>query len=194
MLRTNTNLLRLIEQLYLDQTRKEDIILRSFSKGDRLLEQGHKTEKVFIIKDGLVKCYMTEDNDKKFLFEFLGKGEVTGEIEAIKQQDCLCSIEALGPVTAFALSAPFFLSLIDKDHQISKILLFELADRIWNTSSRASYQQLYSLEHALSRLLKLQETEKINLSKEDMAAYLGISIRSLNRTLKQLKNQPPQKP
>ncbi|PTT01526.1 Crp/Fnr family transcriptional regulator [Pedobacter sp. HMWF019] len=188
MLRTNIRLLNSIEQLYAAQPRKEDIILRTFSAGERLLEQDCKAEKVFIIQEGLVKCYLTEKNDKRYLFEFLGKGEIVGEIEAIKKQNCLCTIEAISPVTAYSISIPFFLSLIDRDPEIPKLLLFELTDRISNTSSRASFQQLYTVEYGLSKLLQLQEVEKIRLSKEDMAAYLGISVRSLNRTLKQLES------
>lgn len=186
MLRTNIHLLSLIEKLYTAQQRKEDIILRTFSAGERLLEQDCRSEKVFIIREGLVKCYHTEKNDKRYLFEFLGRGEIVGEIEAIKKQNCLCTIEAISPVTAYSISIPFFLSFIDQYPEITKLLLFELADRISNTSRRASYQQLYTVEYGLSKLLQRQEMEQIRLSKEDMAAYLGISVRSLNRTLKQL--------
>ncbi|MBB6498467.1 Crp/Fnr family transcriptional regulator [Pedobacter cryoconitis] len=190
MLRTNPGLLSFIEELYLNQSRKEDIILRTFSKGDQLLKQHQQISKILIIKEGVTKCYLTEENDKDYLFEFLGKGEIAGEIEALKNMDCLCTIEAITEVSVYALSIPFFLSQIDKNLEINKILLHILADRILNTSSRASYQQLYSIEHGLSKLLQLQQTEQISLTKDDMAAYLGISIRSLNRTLKQLTSKP----
>jgi CRP-like cAMP-binding protein len=189
MLRTNTNLLAFIEKLYADQPKKEDVILRSFSTGERLLEQDVKIGKVFIIREGVTKCYLTEENDKAYIFEFLGKGEIIGEIEAIKMKECLCTVEAISPVTAYCMSAVFFLSLIDNNLDINKILLHELTDRLLNTSRRSSFQQLYSLEYGLSKLLQLQEKEKISLSKDDMAAYLGITIRSLNRTMKLLKKE-----
>lgn len=187
MLRTNTDLLAFIERLYAGQERKEDIILRSFNKGERLLEQDVKISKVFILSEGVAKCYLTEENDKNYLFEFLGKGQIIGEIEALKNSACLCTVEAISAVSAYCLSAAFFLSLTDKNLEINKILLQELTDRILHTSSRASFQQLYALEHGLSKLLQLQEKEQIDLTREEMAAYLGITIRSLNRALKQLK-------
>jgi CRP-like cAMP-binding protein len=43
------------------------------------------------------------------------------------------------------------------------------------------------VEHTLARLLELQKTQGLEISKEDMAAYLCITIRSLNRALKKLK-------
>lgn len=47
------------------------------------------------------------------------------------------------------------------------------------TSNRSSYQQL----HATNILLELKAKE-MKISKEDMAAYLGTTVRSLNRALK----------
>lgn len=187
MLRTNSNLLAFIEKLYAEQLRKDDIILRSFNTGERLLEQDVKISKVFIIREGVTKCYLTEENDKAYIFEFLGKGEIIGEIEALKHKECLCTVEAIKPVTAYCMSAAFFLSLIESNLDLNQILLHELTDRVLNTSRRSSFQQLYALEYGLSKLLQLQEKEQISLSKDDMAAYLGITIRSLNRTMKLLK-------
>jgi len=81
------------------------------------------------------------------------------------------------------------LSLIETNVNFTKILLQELSTRIIQTSSRASFQQLYTLEYGLTKLLKLQTDADLEISKEDMAAYLGISVRSLNRTLKQVQNK-----
>ncbi|MNR39083.1 hypothetical protein D3C85_1572520 [compost metagenome] len=80
----------------------------------------------------------------------------------------------------------FFLSLIQKSSEFTTILLQELSTRIIQTSTRASFQQLYTVEYALLKLLQLQADEHISISKDDMAAYLGISVRSFNRSLKQL--------
>jgi CRP-like cAMP-binding protein len=67
--------------------------------------------------------------------------------------------------------------------------LESFAERLINTATRASFQQLHTVEHTLSRLLELLKEQNMNISKEDMAAYLGITIRSLNRTLKKLKEE-----
>nr|WP_309762511.1 helix-turn-helix domain-containing protein [Chryseobacterium sp. SORGH_AS_1175] len=49
------------------------------------------------------------------------------------------------------------------------------------------YQQLHTTEHTLSQLLDLKSRE-MEISKEDMAAYLGITVRSLNRALKEIQD------
>lgn len=37
-----------------------------------------------LIRSGITKCYFIEENDKEYIVEFLGKGEIIGEIEVIK--------------------------------------------------------------------------------------------------------------
>lgn len=186
MLRTNQSFLQFIHQQYQAQPRKEDIVVRHYHPGQKLLNQHEKATKVMCIKDGITKCFFTEENDKAYILEFLGNGEIIGELEYLQNIPCLCHIEALTPVTAYAISIPFFKTLLDKDISLNHLLLNIYAERIVNTASRASYQQLYTVEYSLSKLLDLLNTQEITLSKEDMAAYLGVSVRSLNRSLKNL--------
>ncbi|MGJ1418941.1 Crp/Fnr family transcriptional regulator [Sphingobacterium spiritivorum] len=187
MLRTNLDLLSYISGLYNGQDRKEDIILRKFEKGQLLLQQGDPLSRLFIVNDGITKCYFREENGKEFVVEFLGKGEILGEVEVISRINCLCSIEVLAETEAFSIAVPYFRMLLEKDIVFNRLLMESFSSRIVNTSSRASFQQLYTVEYNLSKLLQLQSDQQLDISKEDMAAYLGITIRSLNRALKSLQ-------
>jgi CRP-like cAMP-binding protein len=187
MLHTNQSFLMFIEELYKMQSCKEEIVIKRFSKGQRLLLQGERLSRVLILREGITKCFFYEDNDKAFILEFLGRGEGIGEIELIRNIPCLCSVEAITNVEAYSLSIPFVRLLLEKDLNFNHLLINMFAGRIINTSSRASFQQLYTVEHSLSKLLELQFAQNISLSKEDMAAYLGVTVRSLNRALRNLK-------
>lgn len=189
MLRTNLTFLSFIERFYTETDQKKNIRLKSFTKGTRFIEQGDTIKNIYIVKDGITKCFISEENGKDFIIEFLGKGEVVGELEALKKINCLCNVEAISDVTVYAIPDYFFLKLVKDNTEFNNILLQELSTRIIQTSTRASFQQLYTLEYGLDKLLKLQTDEHITISKEDMAAYLGISTRSFNRLLKQLKQK-----
>jgi len=189
MLRTNLAFLSFIERFYAENNQEKNISLKSFPSGFRFIEQGEKIRNIYIIREGITKCFISEENGKDFIIEFLGKGEVVGELEVLKNIDCLCNIETLSEVTAYSIPGHFFLKLIRENIEFTEILLQELSTRIIQTSRRASFQQLYTLEYGLIKLLKLQAEENINVSKEDMAAYLGISVRSFNRTILQLKTK-----
>lgn len=187
MLRTNNAFLNYIEELYNSQQRKEEILIRTFAEGQLLLQQGEAAPKIYLIKEGITKCFFNEANDKGFIVEFLGKGEILGEIEIIRNIPCLCNIQALTPVKAYAVSIPFFRSLLEKELPFNKLLLETFAERIINTSTRASFQQSHTIEQTLGSLLEIQKAQDLDISKEDMAAYLGITVRSLNRALKKIK-------
>lgn len=188
MVRTNQSFLNYIAHLYDSQQRNDDIIVKSYFKGNKLLEQHENATKVILIKEGITKCYLTEENDKEYIIEFLGKGEIVGEIELLRKMPCLCSIQAITDVTVYAISIPYFNSLLGKDILLNNLLLQVFAERIINTSARASFQQLYTTEYSLSKLQDLQSKQKIEISKQEQAAYLGITIRSLNRAIKNLEN------
>jgi CRP/FNR family transcriptional regulator, anaerobic regulatory protein len=186
MLRTNETFLQYIQILYKKQSRKEYIRLRDVKQGTKLFQQDTPALHVMLIKDGFVKCSLNEENDKEFILEFLGRGEILGELESIKMIPCLCDVEAMCDMKVYVISIPYFQQLLEQDIQFNHLLLKVFAERIVNTASRASFQQLNTIDNSLARLLEMQKKVDLVLSKEEMAAYLGITIRSLNRSLKNL--------
>ena len=184
MLRTNQSFLEYIEQVYNAQPRHEAIVLKQFAPQHKLITQGEQSDRVLLIKQGITKCFFYEDNDKQYIVEFLSEGEIVGEIEAIKKIPALCSVESITHVQAYSMAGTYFRELVEKDLKFNHLLIDAFAQRVINTSSRASFQQLYTIEHSLSKLLQVLSKYDIKLSKDDMAAYLGINIRSLNRALK----------
>lgn len=187
MLQTNQFFLHYLEQLYQTQERKDSVILRSYPKGKRLLVQNEDLSKIMLIKEGVTKCYFTEENNKDYIVDFLSKGEILGEIEFIRKVPCLCSIEAMTEVSVYAISKSYFNHLLKNDIVLNNILLEVFAQRIFNTSSRASFLQMYTTEYTLKKLLELQLKQQIEISKEEKAAYLGITISSLTKALKSIE-------
>jgi len=190
MIRTNETFLNYIGQIYNQQQHtREEILIRTYERGDYLFFQQEKATEVMLIRSGFTKCFFEEENEKEYIIEFLGKGEIIGDIEYLRKINGLCHIQALEDVEVYVLSYAFFASLLQSDFFINALLLDVCAERIVNTASRASYQQLHTIEYSLQQLLVLQEKQGISLSKENMAAYLGISVRSLNRSLKGIKEE-----
>ncbi|WP_281612730.1 Crp/Fnr family transcriptional regulator [Flammeovirga sp. SubArs3] len=187
MLRKNQTFLTYIQRLYEQENRKDKILVKHYREGDFLFSQDEKPTKVILIKEGITKCFFTEENDKEYILEFLGSGEIVGEIEFIKKIRCLCSIQAITDVSVYAIAYDYFSELVKTDLALNNLLLDVFAERIINTSSRASFQQLYTIEHSLGKLLELQAKQEVPLSKENMASYLGVTIRSLNRALKKVE-------
>ncbi|KAA0992181.1 Crp/Fnr family transcriptional regulator [Dyadobacter aurulentus] len=186
MLRTNLSFLSFTETLFAQQLNEREVALEVFPKGTAILRRGALSRKVFVVKSGITKCFFSEENGKDYIVEFLAEGEIIGEIEAIKGIACLCNIEAITEVQAYSLSVGYFKNLLTQNPAFNQLLLEEMAERIINTSSRSSAQQLYTLEQGLKKLLAFQERQQTVISKGNMASYLGITLRSLNRALKNI--------
>lgn len=150
------------------------------------MRQGGLLSKVCIIKSGIVKCYHSEEICKNYIHEFFGPGEIVGEIEAIKNTEIFANIEAVTAVTVYQLRKEHFMKLVSDNKKFSTILIESLANRIMNTGYRAAYQQIYPSDYSVLRLLMLFSEQSVHLSKQDMAEYLGVTLRNLNRALKKL--------
>lgn len=179
-------LIEYLERLYAENKDYREISIRKFKKGEMLLYKDEQAEHIYIVRKGGVKCYITEENGKDYMLDLLGEGSFIGDIELLYEIPNVGSIEAFSYVEVFQLTNAFFMRLIETDVQFTRLLLKEMARRISNTSTRASYQQLYPLKYSVIRLVLEFDQMDLHLSKVDLASFLGISIRSLNRVLKEL--------
>ncbi|MFD0700043.1 Crp/Fnr family transcriptional regulator [Myroides pelagicus] len=189
MLRINISFLQYIESLANSKEYADRIILQTYKPKDFLLHQGDPVTKIIVINQGITKCFITEENGKEYIPEFLGTGEIMGEIEVIGKKNCLASVEAISEVTAYVIPVSVFNELLKTNITFANALLEVEALRVYHTSQKASFQQLYTVEHALEKLLELQEKQELKLTKEDIASYLGITTRTLNRALKKISEE-----
>lgn len=188
MIRKNHNLLSLISSL---AEKSEAITLRNYEPGQRIIQQDQECHSVYIIKCGVAKCLITEDNDKDYILEFLGEGEIVGEIEAIKNQRATCSIQAITTASTYTMSNAQFNHLLKTMPEFNSIIVELLATRVYNSSVKSARQQLHTQAQILPQLLKALNAQQITFTKQDLAEYMGIEVRSLNRLLKQGGDQIP---
>lgn len=184
MIRTNLQLRNLMEELTVDDNTKSAITLRHLQPKQRLIVQDQALQSVYIIKSGVMKCFITENNEKDYILVFLGEGEILGEIEAIRHTRATCTVEAITPLTVYTISNTQFHHFFKTLPAFSAIVLELMATRLALISEKAARQQLYTLSEILPQLLAALESQQITFTKQDLSEYLGISVRSLNRLLK----------
>lgn len=186
MIRYNQELLACISEIAVkDKVISENLI----QPKELLLQQNKEIHHLFIIKEGMAKCYITENNGKDYILEFLGSGEIIGELEVLNETKSITNIEAISNLSVFKIEKSHFLEILQKNWNFNLLIMKELAMRISQTASRASYQQNYPLEYSILKLIYLFSNQPLKLSKKDLADYLGITVRSLNRTLLALQQK-----
>lgn len=156
---------------------------------EQIIQQGRSVSSVYIIKSGIAKCYMTEDNGKEFIQDFFGEGELFGEVEVINNTTSFCSIEAITDLVVYKIQQDEFRKLLAEERLFNQIVLQAMASKIHYKALRHSYHQSHAIADNFLRLKNQfpELTEKI--SKQDLASYLGVTLRSLNRTLDDLNRR-----
>lgn len=183
MIRTNAGVVAHVAHL---AEHEPGIVALHLAAGHLLMRQAQHVRSVYFVRKGVVKCYITEPNGKRYILELLGEGEMLGELEAFNQTPCLTQVEALTPLEVYQMDTECFWRLLRHDWQFNQLILKALALRLTHTAGRASYQQNYPLEYSILKLVQMFEHQPFELSKQDLANYLGTTVRSLNRSLREL--------
>ncbi|WP_442587193.1 Crp/Fnr family transcriptional regulator [Pedobacter sp. AW31-3R] len=189
MIRTNKELFNYINRLFLSGS-ANPFTEHQYAPSEKILVEGKNVFSVYIMKSGIVKCYLTTDTGNNFIQEFFGQGELFGEIELMDDSYCYCTIAALNDVTIYKIQKAEFLKLLDEDKKFNRLFIEALISKLKYKATRHSYNQSHIIEDKLTRLKsKFPDLEKV-LSKQDIADYLGITLRALNRAIKGMANEP----
>lgn len=191
MIRTNKELFNYINNLILSGA-NDSFSEHHFAPLQQIMTEGKNVFSVYIMKSGIVKCYLTTDTGNNFIQEFFSEGELFGELELMDDTCSFCTIEAIEEVTVYKIQKKDFLELLDHDKKFNRLFMEALILKLKYKATRHSYNQSHIIEDKLTRLkMKFPELEKV-LSKQDIADYLGITLRALNRTIKTMsKGQNP---
>jgi CRP-like cAMP-binding protein len=188
MIRVNKDLLNFINELA--QTAPRGFVAeRKFAPRRVVLEQGVRVESVYIVRSGIVKCYILQENGSEFIQEFFGEGEIFGEIEMFHNDESFGCVEALTEAGVYILPRRHFDRLLVENARFNRLILSALAAKVKYKAFRHAFHQLNPIEANLLRLKRQLPDFLEIISKQDVANYLGVTERSLNRSLKSLKEK-----
>lgn len=188
MIRKNKKFLNYLDEFNLNDP-NNGIAEITFSSSEKIIEQKRNVHSVFIVKSGIAKCYMTEDTGKDFIQGFFGEGHIFGELELLNVNLSFCTIEAITEMVLFKIPGNQFNNLLENNKNFNYQILKLLASKIRFSSLRHSYQQSHPSLHNFLRLKENFPELTNKISKQDIANYLGITERTLNRTLNSLKEK-----
>lgn len=198
--------MRIIEIIESDRTIKNilrdcpyDILnkweFKEYSKGQIICYQDMQYESFYIIVEGYANIYLIAENGKKYSQAIYKKGDYFGELEIFDNKPYICSIEALTDIQVICIDRENFLKWIDKDRGFSLHITRTLCDSFYKLSKLAGENTLYSLKYRICNYLlyrldsgvKTSLGIEIEVNKEQLSEQFAVTPRSINRVLKQLK-------
>lgn len=163
---------------------------RTLEKGECLLRQGEPPPGLFLLSSGLGRVYTSSANGREILHAFVGPGEVIGEIEYFAGEPLGCTVEAARRTEAWFLPSGAVDALLAKEPRLAIALATMMARRYHGDVARSSERTAYPVAHNVLRICLARMRDRgdpaIQLPKQDLAEYLGTSVRHLNRVLKAL--------
>ncbi|MEM9362098.1 MAG: Crp/Fnr family transcriptional regulator [Bacteroidota bacterium] len=187
MIRTNQNFITYTEML--KKNGQYEIDSHVFKPKTTVLRQDKRYGDVYLIKEGIAKCYITDENGREFIQEFLGEGMEFGELEVFSEKLTICSVTSITDLKVYSFSHKTYRALLAEDSTFNHLVMKALADKIRYKAPRHSFQHSYPIEDNILRLQSLFPQLTEILPKKDIANYIGVTTRSLNRALKGLKSK-----
>jgi CRP/FNR family transcriptional regulator len=164
-----------------------------YKKNEPLFLEGTKPRGVFFISRGKVKVFALGEQGKEQIIQIPGEGDLVGFRAMFNQELYKVSATALEDCNICFIGKEDFLQLVDENEPlkngIMKALAAELAERATFVTKMAQKSVRQRLAYSLLILEKVYKGDPINLSREDLANFVGTATETVIRLLKEYKLQ-----
>lgn len=196
------NLLKLLELVEQDKVLFQLLrqcpyeILRNFQvreyKDSRfVLNQGEIYNTFYIVASGYADIYVESEHGKKYLLCTYGKGDYIGELELFQQAGYISRVEARGDVTMLELDRTYFVKWIRMDNNFNEYMIRTLCSNSYRMCMEMGHNTLYTLKQRICQYLVgnagMDGKLRFVVSSEILSQKMAVTQRSVNRILKQLK-------
>lgn len=168
-------------------------------KGKLIYKEGNFSKGAYILRKGKIKIYQTNKEGKEQLVYIYRKGEIMGYRPLLCEEPHPVSASALEDCVISFIPKKHFLHALSESPILNRRLLTNLSHEftVWVNKISIFAQQPVKERVAISLLIlneKYRNTEKggpvtINLSREDIANYVGTTIETLVRILRYFKDE-----
>lgn len=172
-------------------------IKRRFKRGEYIVEQGKKTNSLFIILAGRARVLMTDNSKREVILATLQAGDHIGEMSLIDGQPHSATVEASVQTDALVLGRAAFTSCLAESSSLTHAVMRGLVSRLRQADHKISTLALMSVYGRVADvLIEFAKTspqqdmvihEKI--SRQDIAKMVGASREMVSRVMKDFERR-----
>ena len=158
-----------------------------------LINEGDQTDSLYVIIDGEVKVYASDENGKEVILNILGAGEYFGELSLVDDQPRSASVMTMMPTKVMIISKANFKQCLAENSELAFNLIRALTKQVRaltdNVKSLALMDVYGRVAHTLLDLATEREGKQIieqKLTHQDIANMVGASREMVSRILKDL--------
>ncbi|MDF3001886.1 MAG: Crp/Fnr family transcriptional regulator [Bacillota bacterium] len=167
-----------------------NISIREYRAGMFTLNQGEIHNFMYIVLEGELGISVESEHGKKYYLNTYRKGNYIGELEMFGSFPYISSVEARTDIKLFEIVREDFVRWVQMDRNLNNYFIRTLCDSTYKLCSNMGANTLYTLKSRICRFLLDhgdRPAGRISISSETLSEYMAVTQRSVNRILKQLK-------
>jgi CRP/FNR family transcriptional regulator, cyclic AMP receptor protein len=161
---------------------------RSLGAGEVLFQKGDAGDALYGIRRGQVRIETGTEAGGRLTLNFLGSGDLFGEIALLDGQARTADATAVEPVELYVLHRADFMAYLTREPGVAVKLIELLCQRIRWVSERMEEAVLLPLHVRLARRLCALAADfgsEVQISQEQLGIYVGAARESVNRQLQE---------
>ena len=166
---------------------------RKYPANSILINEGDETDSLYVVLEGEVKVYASDESGKEVILNILGPGEYFGELSLVDDQPRSASVMTLKPTTAMIISKQNFKQCLSENEQLAFNLIRNLTKQVRSLTDNVKSLALMDVYGRVARtLLELahdvdgKQIVEQKLTHQDIANMVGASREMVSRILKDL--------
>lgn len=168
-------------------------VTKTFPKGNIVINEGDRTDSLYVILSGKVKVFLTDENHKEVIVDIQRVGDYFGELALLDEAPRSASVMTMEPCTFLVVSKSAFDRYLTNNPEVALNVMKGLAGRLRATTENVRSLALLDVYGRIARtLLQLARREGEDnvidqkLTHQDLANMVGASREMVSRIMADL--------
>lgn len=166
---------------------------RRFARDEVIFHRDDPASHLYVIVAGTVKIALPDENGREVVVAIERGGDEFGELALFDDSPRSATVTALAETECLLLTRKDFMEALDRNHEAMRKMLGLLAQMVRRSSGRVEDLVFLDLPGRVAKcLIDLSEAGgkgDIELTQEDLAAFVGATRVSVNRVLADLEKR-----
>ncbi|WP_188150922.1 Crp/Fnr family transcriptional regulator [Teredinibacter waterburyi] len=166
-------------------------VTRKYPKNTILVSEGDDTSHLFIIVTGKVSVFLSDEEGRQVILNYMGPGEYFGELSLLDNKPRSASVQTLTPCEIISVSRAQFQQLLREDPDFALVMIAELTRKVRSLTDSVRDLALLDVYGRVSAVLEKlsDENNRIHqpkLTHQDIGNMVGSSREMVSRIMRQL--------
>jgi len=166
---------------------------RHFARDEIVFHRDDEAGQVFLIVAGTVKVSVPDETGREVVIALERGGDVFGELALFDEATRSATVTAITDTSALALGRADFMSVLEANPDAMRRMLGLLAKTVRRSTGHVEDLVFLDLAGRVAKcLLDISDasgTDRVELTQEDLAAFVGAARVSVNRVLAEFESR-----